>query len=152
VERLVTSEYQYGYAIASIFVAVVEGNNMTNKTLNGVRADEASVELIEYLTGPNEQNNIYRAQIRPEVAKFAIEMETVLRENDNKTGWDKLSVTSLFHHIKDEFDELEEAYLMYIHPATGAKRTRDAIQNMRREAIDMANFCMFLCHNYPEGE
>jgi len=96
-----------------------------------------------------------RTAIRPELAKFAVEMGMVLRENDHKCGWDEMSVHQLFHRIKDEFEELNEACQIYIHQRTC--RISDiekisTINNIRKEAIDVANFCMFLCHNYPNAE
>ena len=74
--------------------------------LNDIKTGEALVVLID------EHKNIYRAQIRPEVATFAIEMETVLRENDHKSGWDRMSVHELFSRIKDEFEELQREYIL----------------------------------------
>jgi len=88
-----------------------------------------------------------KATVRPEIAEFAVEMETILRENDHKSGWDKMTIDNLFFRIKDEFEELEEAYDLYANPLTGDAETRDETQNMKKEAIDLANFCMFLCHN-----
>jgi len=85
--------------------------------------------------------------VRPEVAAFAIEMEGVLQKNDHKTGWDKLGVYALFSGIRREFDELDSAYHNYIDSEDEVN-----IQRMRDEALDIANFCMFLCHNYPKTE
>ena len=79
-------------------------------------------------------------------------MEWVLRENDHKSGWDKMSIDDMFFRIKDEFEELEEAYALYAHPLIGADEVQDEVQNMRREALDIANFCMFLHHNCPKTE
>ena len=85
-------------------------------------------------------------QIRPELAKFASEMEMVLRENDHKTGWDGMSIHQLFSRIKDEFEELQREYILH----TCALGCGDRTERLRGEAIDIANFCMFLCHNYPK--
>jgi hypothetical protein len=100
----------------------------------------------------NDPSGANRVVIRPEVAEFAIEMEKVLRENDYKKGWDKLTIDDLFFRIKDEYEELEQAYDLYANPLIGIDEVRDEMHNMRREAIDIANFCMFLCHNYPKTE
>ena len=116
--------------------------NTTTTTLASVKADEASIELIEYLTGHDEQMSVYRAHLRPEVAKFAIEMETVLQENDHKSGWDTMSVHQLFSRIKDEFEELQREYTLQTNALDGVNR-RD---RLRKEAIDVANFCMFLSY------
>ena len=134
----------------------------TTTTLASVKADKASVELIEYLPGHSKQRSVYRASVRPEVAKFAIEMETVLRENDHKSGWDELELLDLFYHIQLEFHEMKEVYDGYYSEdrtdsdgaLIGTKQERHITyliyaQRMREEAIDIANFCMFLCNNYP---
>jgi len=110
--------------------------------LNDIKADEVSIELID------EHKNIYRAQIRLEVAKFAIEMETVLQENDHKTGWDRMSVHQcmsvhqLFSRIKGEFEELQREYILQTNALDGVNRK----DRLRKEAIDVANFCMFLSY------
>ena len=104
-----------------------------------------------YHQNPDEkEGHFYRTSIRPELAKFVIEMEEVLRENDNKSGWKDMSINDIFFRIKDEFEELDEAHAMYSHPLISDGERRSAIQDMRAEAIDIVNFCMFLCHNYPK--
>ena len=94
---------------------------------------------------------VRRRRIRPELAEFIAEMEDVLRENDHKSGWDTLSYNALFCRIRDEFEEMGREYKDAIDPEM-ASYEAESIQNMRREAIDIANFCMFLCHNYPKDE
>ncbi len=105
--------------------------------------DEAIIEW----TG--EYSGVHRAVIRPELAEFAIEMESVLRENDHKSGWDEMGLHRLFDRIKQEFEELQREYIF---ACDSYPRDARRIQNMRREAIDIANFCMFLCHNYPKTD
>lgn len=90
-----------------------------------------------------------RKIIRPEVAMFALEMEKTLMDNDYKTGWDKLSIHALYTHLQQEFDELREEYIVMNHHLGD---DREYIQNIHNEAIDIANFCMFLCHNYPKDK
>jgi hypothetical protein len=133
---------------------------MTAVTLASINARAATIELVD-----DNQKYVYRALVRPEVAKFAIEMETVLRENDHKTGWDGMDVGDLFYRIKLEFNEMKEVYDEHhsnIYTDSDGfvigteqeryKRYLAYVQRMREEAIDIANFCMFLCHNYPETE
>ena len=132
---------------------------MTAATLASINARDATIELVD------DNKDVYRASVRPEVAKFAIEMETVLRENDHKSGWDELELLDLFYHIQLEFHEMKEVYDGYYSEdrtdsdgaLLGTKQERHITylvyaQRMREEAIDIANFCMFLCHNYPETE
>ena len=101
---------------------------------------EAMIEITE-------NHKVKRKNIRPEVAMFALEMERVLEENDHKTGWCDLSIHVLYTRIKQEFEELQEQYITMNHHLGDNEQF---IQKMRDEAIDIANFCMFLCHNYPK--
>jgi hypothetical protein len=121
---------------------------MNPKTLTNIRADSATIELTDHTSEPA---SAYIAAIRPDVAKFAIEMETVLRENDHKTGWKAMEYDTLFRRIKDEFEELQDAQCR-ISSHLCDRADPVYIQAMRRESLDIANFCMFLCHNYPKME
>ena len=87
--------------------------------------------------------------VRREVAEFAIEMESVLQKNDHKSGWDKMVIPDLYDRIEDEYEELTRAYDRYDDPH---EYTPEAVQDMRKECIDLANFCMFFCHNNPKKE
>ena len=128
----------------------------TRVTLASLNARDAMIELVD------DNKDVYRASVRPEVAKFAIEMETVLRENDHKSGWDEMELLDLFYHIRLEFNEMKEVYDGYYSEdrtdsngvVLGTKQEQHIAyliyaQRMREEAIDIANFCMFLCNNYP---
>ena len=90
-----------------------------------------------------------KEKIRKEVIEFANEMERVLRENDHKTGWDDMRIHRLFNRIKQEFEELQTEYIIYNSGLLNPEDQKKRIQKMRKETIDIANFCMFLCHNYP---
>lgn len=97
---------------------------------------------------------IKKVAVRPEVAQFAIEMERVLKENDHKKGWDEMSYHQLFVAIKREFEELQREYILHANSKDSMNHdgSSPGIKRMREEAIDIANFCMFLCHNYrPEA-
>lgn len=93
-------------------------------------------------TADDGEGAFYRTSVRPELAAFALEMETVLRENDRKAGWNEMSVHQLFHRIKGEFEELQREYILQSNALDGVNR-RD---RLRKEAIDIANFCMFLSY------
>lgn len=97
-------------------------------------------------------------EVRSEVAKFAAEMEKVLQKNDHKSGWEGIPMVDLFYLISLEFDELKDVHDEY-HTITdvyitdaNAIRYSKYVQRMREEAIDIANFCMMLCDNYPEDD
>jgi len=103
---------------------------------------EASIEITDNF-------ELKRKLVRPEVALFALEMEGVLKENDHKTGWDDLSIHALFNRIKQEFEEFQAEYIVMNHHLGDDSQY---INKMREEALDISNYCMFLCHNYPKKE
>lgn len=70
-------------------------------------------------------------EIRPEVARFALAMEEVLRQNDHKGGWRDCSLDYLVGRLQDEFHELMEA-------------VRGKDPDIRKEAVDLANFSMMI--------
>ena len=107
--------------------------------------EKALIEIV------NENGKVLTSElIRPEVARFALEMEQVLKENDHKSGWDEMGVHQIYSRIKDEFEELQVAYIRScVRPCLGGGQN-DIAEAIRKEAIDVANFCMFLCHNYPK--
>jgi len=95
-----------------------------------------------------EKGGFFMRPIRPELAAFAMEMEDVLQENDHKTGWDEMSIHQLFSRIKNEFEELQREYILYTKPIDGVDRK----DRLRKEAIDVANFCMFLSYWTHKGD
>lgn len=115
---------------------------MTAVTLESINARDATIGLVD-----DNQKCVYRASVRSEVAKFAIEMENVLRENDRKSGWDEMGIDNLYLAVRRKVDKFNKLYMNYNDNAH-----YKIVQDMRKEAIDIANFCMFLCHNYPETE
>lgn len=66
------------------------------------------------------------------LASFTHAMESKLRKNDHKGGWDHLSERQLLELLTDEWDEL------YYEVITNNK---DAIMD---EAVDVANFAMMI--------
>ncbi len=57
----------------------------------------------------DEQNNIIN-YIRYPVLKFAVAMETVLRKNDYKGGWENCTYDYLFRKLQEERHEVNEEY------------------------------------------
>ena len=70
--------------------------------------------------------------MRPEVLTFATFMETVLRQNDKKGGWDSMSYHDLFMRVCDELTELAEEI---------DKGDKSFIM---KEALDAGNFLMMI--------
>ena len=70
-------------------------------------------------------------EIRPEVMKFAEEMERVLREHDAKgTDLERFDLQYVVTRLWEEFREFAEAH------AAGH------LGEAQQEVIDIANFCM----------
>jgi hypothetical protein len=89
-------------------------------------------------------------EIRPEVMKFALHMETVLRRNDHKKSWKHCTYEYLLDGIKRETVELEECFwkaddrseLNMCDDYMPSRRfTDDAILS---ECADVANFAMMI--------
>ncbi len=114
------------------------------------RGFKAMVKL-EYIVEEGYHGKII--EIRQEVLNFALEMERVLKDNDDKDGWDDMEVNSIIKRIHEEVAELQEYLTLYNHPQDDRNKVREMqLEQMYHEAIDITNFCMFLCHNYPKKE
>ena len=73
--------------------------------------------------------------LRPEVLTFAEAMEKKLKYNDDKGGWQWMSLGEIAERIDDELEELTYAL-------DNGKRGSAA-----DEAVDVANFCMMFFDN-----
>lgn len=76
-------------------------------------------------------------EVRESVKWFAEQMESKLRENDKKGGWDNCNIYWLIKRINEETNELLNA--VDLHRDLG-----DAKENIIREAADVANFAMMI--------
>ena len=87
-------------------------------------------------------------KLRKEVLWFARQMETKLRENDHRGGWDDSNTAYLFRRLSEErrelrrvFDADEKRY------RSGLSSTREYPVKLAREAADVANFAMMIADN-----
>lgn len=78
--------------------------------------------------------------LRPEVMAFAQAMERVLRQNDYKGGWERMSVPAMSERLDEEVAELQ---FEIARPPISMIHAR-----ILKEATDVANFCMFLADVY----
>ena len=74
--------------------------------------------------------------VRPELRRFAHQMEMVLKDNDHKGGWQNMSHSALWCRLHEEVTELRDTIIL---GKTGA--------DVRKEAIDVANFAMMIFSN-----
>ena len=72
--------------------------------------------------------------VRPVVQWFAQEMERVLKQNDHKSGWQDMSLTEIMARLREESLEL----------AIEVRRNDLNAGAIVKEAVDVANFCMFM--------
>lgn len=84
-------------------------------------------------------------ELRPAVQKFAERMETVLRDNDHKAGWDDMDPWSLVGRIRDEADEL----FLALHKPTKYPFKLDEVwcKALEDEATKVASICLLLSDN-----
>lgn len=73
--------------------------------------------------------------MRHELRTFAQCMETKLKQNDHKGGWENLTYAELFDKLRGEVDELEAAI------------AAEPTLNVVFEAADVANFAMMIAWN-----
>ena len=78
---------------------------------------------------------------RFEVAKFAIDMESVLKDNDFKGSWKLCSAEFLSHKLTEEFCELQNIMVKMLKEQS---ITQEEAVNLRKECVDVANICMFI--------
>lgn len=82
---------------------------------------------------------------RFEVAKFAIDMESVLKENDFKGHWKRCTPEFLVQKLAEEYSELTLELTKSVKEC-GLIPGTDAIK-LRKECCDLANICMFISDN-----
>jgi len=72
---------------------------------------------------------------RPELQRFADRMESILKDNDHKGGWDNEENDYLFNYLMAEAEELRQAIEI------GDE------DKVRKECCDLANLAMMLFNN-----
>lgn len=77
--------------------------------------------------------------IRKEVQWFAEQMESKLQENDHKGGWDDCGIFWLRNRLVEEVKELSDAMEAGHNSESGID-----LENIIREAADVANFAMMI--------
>jgi hypothetical protein len=76
-------------------------------------------------------------KVRSDVSAFAKDMESKLRLNDHKGGWEDTSVVELISMLRDEVEELEDAFFNY------RLRVSESC-SVVSECSDVANFAMMI--------
>lgn len=73
---------------------------------------------------------------RPEVMRFARQMEYILRDNDYKGGWNNMSMDELYYRAREEMRELREALDRWMDD--------DGYILITKEAADVANYMLMI--------
>ena len=83
------------------------------------------------------------------VTALAGAMIKKLDENDDKRGWDEMAIFDVYTRIRDELVELENAYQShkFANYYNDLPEAMQALEDMKKEAIDVANFLSFLIFN-----
>ncbi len=74
-----------------------------------------------------------------EVPYFAAEMQKKIDENSAKSGWWRMTAGQCLRRAKQEMGEL-----------TRAMQKKKSYEEVVGECADVANFVMFLAHNYKQ--
>ncbi|MEJ8547113.1 hypothetical protein [Brevibacillus borstelensis] len=77
--------------------------------------------------------------MREQVQWFAEQMESKLKENDHKGGWDNCGIFWLRNRLVEEVEELSSAMEAGHNSESGLD-----LENIIREASDVANFAMMI--------
>src|SRR5271157_741215 len=85
--------------------------------------------------------------IRPVVKWFAGEMETKLRNHDDRHGWNDAEMVWLFHRVRDETSELNLVLQEYITHSSFSPKWSGISKDVISECADVANFCMMIADN-----
>jgi hypothetical protein len=87
--------------------------------------------------------------IRDDVADFALAMEKVLEEHDDRPGWEHMTDRELFNMLGEELIELSiELKQGGLEPyASLTEFIKNNFTNIQHELVDVANFCMMLYSN-----
>lgn len=93
-----------------------------------------------YAEGVKRAHDLVAEMERPRraVERFALGMERKLRQNDYKGGWKQMSVDEMLERLDEEVEELKKA----LHPMR-----KENPQRVFKEAVDVANFCLFIADN-----
>jgi hypothetical protein len=137
-------EIEEAYAIRSEGYALVIHNLITDwkamkAEIERLKPDDYesmnSYYLFEELKTVKQENTRLREVlgVRKEVRWFATEMEKTLRKNDHKGGWKDCDNKYLSDRLCDEILELE-----------GAMFGGGSIEDVIKEAVDVANFAMMI--------
>jgi hypothetical protein len=84
-----------------------------------------------------------KIELRESVKWFAEQMETRLKQNDYRGGWNKEILTDLYFYLEKQQKELKNA--LYEH--YGKMNNKRLI----KEAVDLANYAMMIAENAKNG-
>jgi hypothetical protein len=108
-------------------------------------AEAALSEAIDKSHAKSDLVNLYNqvVKIRPELASFAVQMETVLKANDFKDGWSASSLGDLMAVVHTKVAKIDA---LLAQDAQSIPESDLAVA-LKKEATDVANFCMMLVDN-----
>ena len=86
--------------------------------------------------------------IREQVRWFSEQMESILRANDDKGGWEGCSADYLLSRMQEELEEMiEKASEIGWDVFMCVRADKEKIDDLIRECADIANFAMMIADN-----
>lgn len=88
---------------------------------------------------------------RESVRQFSRAMENILQQNDHKDGWEHMTYPELYDRLTEELQEVK-GVLDAVEKDVYADKpipqdVIDGYEEVQREVVDVANFCMFVYDN-----
>lgn len=145
--RLSALTRRYGIVISGRDISLFHSQDLCGEYVCTDMADPEFPEGLEWSTSGNFYNyteatpmtdpdNITQPfRLRPELASFAIRMEHVLQENDDKLHWRNMTQDILAHELNRNLNKLRDAVAGNVHGQT------------IKRAINVANYAMMLADN-----
>ena len=96
----------------------------------------------------DKEGGVAMSQPRREVLQFANLMESVLRDNDYKGGWDRMSHGELMGRAQEELNEAKFAARYWGRSVVLGKPGNELQKAFLRECADVANFMMMVYDNF----
>ena len=95
-----------------------------------------------------EVERLREVKVRPQLLWFSEIMETKLKKNDNKGGWDNCEIDWLISRLKEEVKEIEDAWLIkkndFGRSAGEGFLLCPSSEDIQNECADVANFAMMI--------
>ena len=87
-----------------------------------------------------------KANVRPSLLRFAIEMEKQLKRNDHKGGWSDMEDQVLLRYLSQKVQEVEDI----VQYESSSFLTEKDIKIIIKKCADIGNYAMMIADNHGE--